>query len=186
MRIALSRAAIVAVASTGLSLHCELAWAGERDPWSGTYFGVTAGSGLGAYLGNNQKIGNFIIGVEAEAKSGSHAADQFVVDKPTAMEINWALSARARAGVLVMPSLFVYGIAGVGATEVMAADAGRLFRDTTWGLQLGAGAELKLLDQFSLRVDYIHTNPASPSALGSIKIPDPALGVIQFGITYRF
>ena len=186
MRIIFKGAAIFAVASAGLTLRHDLAWAQARDPWSGTYFGVTAGSGYGAYLGNNQKIGNFIIGGEAEAKSGSHAYDGLVIDKPGAVDVNWALSARARAGVLVMPSLFVYGIAGVGATEVMATDLGRIYRDTTFGFQVGAGAEFKVLDQLSLRVDYVYTNPTSPSSLGSIKIPDPALGVIQFGITYRF
>lgn len=186
MRIVMQGAAIFAVASAGLTLSHDLAWAQQRDPWSGTYFGVTAGSGYGAYLGNNQKLGNFVIGVETEAKSVSHAADALVIQKPAAMDVNWVLSARARAGVLMMPSLFVYGLAGVGATEVMATDAGRLFRDTTWGLQFGLGAEFKLLDQVSLRLDYIYTNPESPSSLGSIRIPDPSIGVIQFGVTYRF
>lgn len=185
MRNISQRAAIVAVASMSLCLSRELALAGDRDPWSGTYLGVTGGSGYGAYLGNNQKLGNFVIGVEAEAKSGT---GELTVQKSAIADINWTLSARARAGVLVFPSLFIYGVAGVGAIDSMLSTNGNWSRETMAGLQLGVGAEFKLLEQLSLRVDYIHTDPSSKliGSLDSSHIPDPSLGVLQFGVTYRF
>lgn len=188
MRNISPRAAIAAVASIGLSFSHDLAWAGDRDPWSGTYFGVTAGSGYGAFLGNNQKLGNFVVGIEGEAKTGS-SSQAFILQKSELADVNWALSARARAGVLVMPQLFVYGTIGLGAVDFLAhANAGNWQRDTLAGLQIGAGAEFKLLDQISLRVDYIYTDPKSDivGTSGHLHLPDPALGVLQFGVTYRF
>lgn len=103
-------------------------------------------------------------------------------------DINWMLSARGRAGVLVMPQLFVYGIAGVGAIDSTVLTNGNLARDTVAGLQLGVGAEFKVLEQVSLRVDYIHTDPNSKilGTLDKSNIPDPALGVLQFGLSIRF
>ncbi|MCB1384370.1 MAG: porin family protein [Nitratireductor sp.] len=104
----------------------------------------------GIYLGYNQDIyGPVIGGVEvmggysgASGSNGGYKAEQ-----------DWEGSLRTRMGYAVEQNL-IYGLAGVNATRVTLGNATGTDSNWTTGWTLGAGAERKLTDTITGRIEY--------------------------------
>lgn len=111
--------------------------------WQGLYGGVHLGSmdadgddGFvgGAQLGYNWQANQIVYGVEADISvSGGDVID-------------WLGSVRGRLGYLILPSVLIYGTAGVGFVSGF---------DTEAGFAYGVGLEGMITDTLSARVEYL-------------------------------
>lgn len=184
-----------------------------QDYWSGAYiagligygFGTVdvkgdagqfsfdqSGGTLGAIAGYNWRARSWIVGLEGEFKGfnldGSHLSPAL----SSTMDLNWMGSVRVRAGYLVAPALLIYATGGVAwtnydlkvSTPLVSASA----NTTSLGWQIGVGAEMKLTEQWSLRLDYLYTDLGKTDVLtpGMSNTYSPDVQTIQLGLTYRF
>jgi opacity protein-like surface antigen len=160
----------------------------EEYGWRGPYIGAVGGAGFGVVVGDNFRSGRLIVGIEAEVTSGSK--QQGIHTAATEASSNWAASARARAGLLVMPRLFVYAMSGVGLVDFNFKDRGTGWssNEALTGLQLGLGVEWKVFKDVSLRLDYLHTSLSEyhvgPANRGYTI--DPSVDALQLGVMVRF
>jgi outer membrane immunogenic protein len=152
-------------------------YAPPMDNWSGWYFGGVLGygwgdvgiRGTGSYdtngvvggglLGWNYQAGRLVVGLEgdllASGVDGSTAGGLHSAD------VNWIGSLRARAGVTVVPELLIFASIGAAWADydfAFAGAGGGSSSKVVSGLQYGAGAEVKLTDQWSARFDYLYTD----------------------------
>ncbi len=144
---------------------------------SASVFGLSAGesvtgSGIvgGVQLGYNKQFGMMVIGVETDFDGSSMSNST----GGTETKLPWFGTARARFGVLIVPSLLAYGTGGVayGHAEV----SGQNFSFTTPGVgwTAGAGLQYALTPQWSISAEYLH-----------IDLDGPALGVGPLNITTK-
>ena len=185
----------------------------QTDYWSGLYFGGLVGYGfgtvdvsgtsgplsfdhnggmLGLYAGYNLRSWNWVYGIEGELKASNLHGSSTSFGVNSTMDLNWMGSVRGRAGYLVAPALLVYGMAGVAWTnyDIRASVPLALTTATnsSLGWQVGVGAEMKLTEQWSMRLDYLYTD------IGNTKVVGPGLSntyapdvqTLQLGLTYRF
>ena len=97
----------------GLSLGRS--WGSTRiDTNSGNFTLDSNGGQIGAYAGYTWQSGMFVMGGEAELSTGNLKGSNVNVSQ----DMNWMGAIRARAGVLVAPPLYVYGLAGVAWTDM--------------------------------------------------------------------
>ncbi|KAB2847981.1 MAG: porin family protein [Hyphomicrobiaceae bacterium] len=184
-----------------------------QDYWSGAYIGGLIGYGfgtvdvkgdagsfsfdqsggtLGAIAGYNWRARSWIVGLEGEFKGFNLDGTHLSPALNSTIDVNWMGSLRARIGYLVAPALLIYATGGVAwtnyelnvSTPVLSATT-----DTTsLGWQAGVGAELKLTDQWSLRLDYLYTDLGNTDVVtpGMSNTYSPDVQTIQLGVTYRF
>ncbi len=180
--------ALVLLTSAGLggaSLAADLSTATDQsiepqfDPvqnssiWNGAYAGLYGGlnwksvgvmgagdldlnnqKDVGGYVGINQELGNSLVGgIEL---MGGYSGDSESFGGVTA-EQNWETSLRARMGYAFEQNL-VYGLAGVGATQLSVSDA--TGSDTKWltGYTVGAGVERQFTDLITGRIEYDYSD----------------------------
>jgi outer membrane immunogenic protein len=186
------------------------AWIGEVGSGPGS---ATAFTG-GIFAGHNWQSGNFVYGLEGDFgatplsvsaggsaetinsglyNSSAPEADPVVYDEPsvftmtTTASIDWLASARVRAGVLVSPTMLIYGTAGVSATSLTVSNSyADNFTDTDratgnvessrstalrTGLIIGAGAEWVVAPRLKLRAEYLHTEFSALSTTGLTSLP---------------
>jgi outer membrane immunogenic protein len=183
-----------------------------RDWWSGFYLGGTIGYGLGTvevdgnsgnfdfnqrgalyggYAGYNWRFNTLILGVEGEGKLGHVSGSASAGGITAATDLNWQGSVRGRLGFLATPAVMLYGMAGVTWADFdisgLTTGSGKL-NQTFFGAQVGGGAEVKLTEQWSLRLDYTY-NALAKERLGPVGFTnnyDPSFHAVQAGITFRF
>jgi outer membrane immunogenic protein len=177
------------------------------DPWSGFFVGIGASYGFGTFdtsasagfdhggigsilAGYNWRVGNLLYGLEGELSSGALGANVLPGFSGYATNLDYQGALRARMGVLVSPSLLVFGkvgasLAGMTLTENQTAVA---VSQSFSGYQVGAGLEYKLSSQLSLRFDYDY-NAFSAANVGftdsSIAV-SPAYSSVRLGLSYKF
>ena len=177
------------------------AWVGEVGSGSGSAAAFTGG----VFAGHNWQRGNFVYGLEGDVgatplsvTAGGSAAtinsglwnnsdtQPSVFTMTTTASIDWLASARVRAGVLVSPTMLVYGTVGVSATSLTVSNSytdnfndsnrvtgatesssGTAFRT---GLIFGAGAEWVVAPRLKLRAEYLHTEFSALSTTGLVSL----------------
>lgn len=181
----------------------------DRTPWTGAYIGLsigqawgetrieevggnfnfdTSGTLFGGYAGYTWQSGNFVLGGEAELTGGSVSGSGPRGATIVSQDLNYMAAVRGRAGVLLAPALYVYGMAGVAWAEMDITARGFDRTQDFTGYQLGAGGEYRFTRNFSLRVDYIYTGFGAerrdfPGFRESI---DPDFHTVRAGLTLRF
>lgn len=145
--------------------------------WTGLYGGLHGGGGwgqfdtslgdadlsgavMGAHIGYLIRTGAFVAGLEADADfSQVHHATNFGGLAVLMADVDWIVSARARAGVVAGPALF-YATAGVAMTGVSAqADVMGVHSSTSstqTAFVAGGGVEIGLNENIALRLEALH------------------------------
>lgn len=171
----------------------------------------------GLQAGYNQQFGNFVAGLEAdinflgnrrgtgaEAVAGLGAAG--ITGVTASNRLDWLGTVRARAGV-AFDRVLVYGTAGLafGApdqrlTITNAAGGATHFgskNETKVGWTVGGGIEYALLDNLTIRGEYLYydlgrtTVTAAPTAIGPAGTANTARfendgHIARVGLNYRF
>lgn len=128
------------------------------------------GTQYSARLGFDVQAGRGVFGalVEFDKSEASDAASAFSTTPAgyhLTRELDYSVSARARAGIAVAPRLLVYGTGGVSYARINHAfdttNTANSFTptnddDMVWGYQAGAGAEFKLGSSLSVGVEYLY------------------------------
>ncbi|MFB2551157.1 outer membrane protein [Ensifer soli] len=139
--------------------------------WSGAYVGGTAswqhgkgkwtsgntaaGFGGGVYGGYNMQNGQIVYGGEADLGYSGVDATSNGGAREFKQGVNGSI--RGRVGYDMDPVL-VYGTAGLAATSAKMKDATSSDKNTLLGWTAGAGAETKVTDNITARVEYRYTD----------------------------
>jgi outer membrane immunogenic protein len=169
---------------------------------------------LGVFSGINFQLGTVVLGVEGDLGWGKNSGlgIKRLVGFPTAsgdqMEIDTNVdgSLRLRAGVLVLPTLLLYGTGGIAYQRLditakctaagpwcVANRVDQVSSNRT-GLTLGGGLETLLLNKFVARVEYRWTGYGgqdvsffSGSGSDAFKAHmDQTSHVVTVGLAYKF
>jgi outer membrane immunogenic protein len=205
----IASAALICAAATAVPATAGSGPAGFAPPfypsiWQGLYGGVHLGFGWsgdadgfvgGAQAGYNWQSQQYVYGIEADISlsdigvSGSATAcDPFLgcATAHASASIDWLATVRGRFGVLVQPTLLVYGTAGVGFVSaeghasVIVPGAGSLrasVSETDTGFVYGVGVEKKFSDTMSARVEYLGFG-------GLDNFGD--FGIVRAGLNFKF
>lgn len=132
------------------------------EPWSGFQIGALLGyswssnagidgNGLdgGIYGGYDSQIGQYVLGLEADALLGGVSASGI----GHSQDQNWSGSLRARAGI-ALDRYLLYATGGLAATGAELSSPAGSDTNTLWGWTLGAGAEALLGEALVARVEY--------------------------------
>lgn len=182
----------------------------DIERWTGFYFGATYGyadgqtgvsggsgsfdvdqsGGLGTlFAGYNHQIGQAVIGLEADLGGlGSFDGANGIGPLGVTSELNWFGSARVRAGMLLTPALLVYATGGIAWADFDFGANGIARSETLFGYQLGAGTELMLSRNWSLRAEYIYTDLA-PETFNHGAIDnkyDADFHTVRAGLSFKF
>jgi outer membrane immunogenic protein len=90
-------------------------------------------------------------------------------------KLNWFGTTRTRAGILLNPSLLLYGTGGVahGRAEVSTPVGSVKIPGVGWAA--GAGLQYALTPQWSIGAEYLHVDLDGPSAnIGGVSIDTKA------------
>ena len=181
----------------------------DIERWTGLYLGGTLGYGFGAtdvtggsgafdldanggvgtvFAGYNWQAGRAVLGIEADIGTGylddSLGAGLGLVSA----DLNVMGSLRARAGYLVTPAFMVYGTAGLAVANFDFRANGITASETLFGYQVGAGTELEITSNWSMRMEYIYTDLGAESINhgGVINSYDPDFHTVRAGLSYKF
>jgi hypothetical protein len=155
----------------------------------------------GGHLGYGLQLSAFYLGIEGDGTWGGASGTSELTPLYSAdLTVDWAASARARAGLVAGGLLFYVtgGVAWSGQTLGLHRLGSELSSDTSIvrGHVLGAGIEAKLLPFVSLRLEAQHYDfadqssrflPSLPAGLatGSLKGLDLDQTVVRAGVTLR-
>ena len=177
--------------------------------WSGFYAGVNAGYGwgsvsnsnfgnpsggmIGAQVGYNYQIGQFVGGLEADfAATDLNAKNSFYLGN-NSLSTGFLTTERARAGVaLDRALLFVTG--GYAGVETNASFGDPLNRygysQSHWrnGGVIGAGIEYAFTNQISAKAEYLYAPFADQDYFSGPDWEHSGLGIsmIRAGLNYHF
>lgn len=142
-------------------------------PWDGFYIGGNLGYGstdftlsvpgasaslngsgvLGGFqTGYNRQFGTFVLGFETDLDLTSIKNTTDGVDT----KLTWFGTTRTRAGVLINPSLLLYGTGGVAYGRVEESVPGTSGKISGVGWAAGAGVQYALTPQWSIGAEYLH------------------------------
>lgn len=167
---------------------------------------------LGVFSGINFQLGTVVLGVEGDLGWGknSRLGIQRLVGFPSAsgdqMEIDTNVdgSVRLRAGVLVLPTLLLYGTGGIAyqhlditakctaAGPLCVANRVDQVSSNRTGVTLGGGLETLFLNKFVARVEYRWTGYGGQdvsffSGADAFKAHmDQTSHVVSVGLAYKF
>ncbi len=175
--------------------------------WSGPYAGVNVGRGsieldgnasisggagtalshsvdasglfAGIHAGFNHRIGNFLIGLEADLQTADFSGSTKVSSGPltytASASLDWFATARVRAGYFATNAMLVYVTGGVAfggmdydATIKTGSGSVHFNEDMRVGYVLGAGVEFALRPNWSLKLEYQYLNFGDHSAAGAV------------------
>ncbi len=144
----------------------------------------------GGQFGYNHQIDQFVFGAEVEASFGD--IDGTVGPLNSRGEYSWLGTAKLRAGWAFMDNLMAYATGGLAVAEFEYEGAlGCSFDQTRVGWLVGGGAEYKVTERASVRMEYNYRNFGEESARCNVLaiIPtyteaDADMHVITFGFNY--
>ncbi|MGT2438121.1 outer membrane protein [Bradyrhizobium betae] len=199
-------AALAAAGWTASAEAADLSY-GQRAPytvnqplnaysWAGPYLGANLGyewgsvsnspvkpSGFvgGAQAGYNFQNGPWVFGVEGDIQAAG-ADDTFA---PWKFSNPWFGTLRGRAGYAFSNVLF-YGTAGLAFGELRAQTFGWTESHTSAGWTIGAGAELGLAQNWSVKLEYLYID-LSTSQFGITGVSNGySASVVRAGVNYHF
>lgn len=202
------------IAACVVSLSASSAFAG--DGWSGFYVGLETGVArnvvtvtddfppLGAYdetgastgvlagvfAGYDQQFGDFVIGGVADMDYvGTHDI-VFQGKSDTNYDMNWAATARVRAGFAPSDKVLLFGTGGIAFAGVSGnlggASGPNPIKSTETGYVIGLGAEYRFDNNWSVKGEYLHYDFGKIEAVGSTANFKPRLDAFKIGVAYRF
>ena len=205
-RLVVGAAALVAAGWTASAKAADLNY-GQRAPytvnqplnaysWAGPYLGGNIGyewgsvdnnpskpSGFvgGVQAGYNFQNGPWVFGVEGDIQA-TGADDTFA---PWKFSNPWFGTLRGRAGYAFSNVLF-YGTAGLAFGELRGQTFGWTETHTTAGWTIGAGAEVGLASNWSVKLEYLYIDlSTSQFAITGVSNGYSA-SVVRAGVNYRF
>ena len=175
----------------------------------------------GGQLGYNWQIGSIVAGIEADIQgSGIKGSAGPVTDTLlgtttpfipsnllSSQQVSWFGTVRGRLGVTVTPSLLLYGTGGLAYGEVKGSADVNLPSDgipagtfaqtiskTKVGWAAGAGLEWMFSRGWSAKVEYLHIDLGSVSAMGTFDDGTPGpnytfhnqFDTVRAGVNYHF
>ncbi len=191
---------LAAIAATAIvTATPNTAWAQQTarsGNWQGVYIGghlggafgkasraSTSGFVAGAHVGVNGQFDKVVVGVEADVSATSNGNTGF----GTKFRQGTNGSMRGRVGYS-LDRVMVYGTGGVAVSNYEYKSPVGSASRTRPGTVIGAGAELMLADNVSVRGELLHYNFAK-SSFGNIGGPthvSPTNNVVRGGMNYRF
>ena len=180
------------------------------ESWTGFYFGATLGyasgstgveGGSGAFSfdqdgfagtmfgGYNWQLSGIVVGLEADIGTGDLGGSAISAGSSIQSELNVFGSLRGRAGVLMSPQTLLYATAGLAWADYdFSVTGARTASETLLGYQVGAGLELLLAPQWTLRAEYIYTDLGSERLdhVGLANNYDPDFHTFRAGIGLKF
>ena len=189
---ALALAAAMLLAGSGVAL----AQTAPPSNFQGAYVGVHVGGGWGkagaastsgmvggGHIGANAQFGNIVAGAEADISASSLGHRGFT-DK---FNQGTTGSLRGRLGY-AFDRVLVYGTAGGAMTSTEWKNpVGKTSKSQT-GFVYGAGAEVKMTPNVSLRGELLHydfSREMYVSTLGPVQVK-PSTNVLRAGVGYQF
>lgn len=164
--------------------------------WAGPYVGGTLGyqwgttsnsgtkpSGVmgGVQAGYNWQFGQFVAGVEADFNA-SGANDTFA---PYKFSNPWFGTLRGRAGYALNNMLF-YGTAGFAMGSIRAETIGATESKWVGGWTIGAGAEIGVTQNWSVKAEYLYVNLNQDNFLMTGLPHGSQFNVLRLGVNYKF
>ena len=164
-------------------------------------------------IGYNWQMGNFVLGVEADAQAANvegSASQTFpfvpiaTVEADASTELDWFGTARLRLGYVPTERLLIYGTGGFafGETTTNASYAvtglvnlsDSLSEKTSrTGWAAGAGAEYALTDNWTVKAEYLYTDLGEEdvlnideTALSASLNSDVKFHTVRLGVNYKF
>lgn len=123
----------------------------------------------GALAGYNFQTGNLVLGLEGDVSFGS-VSEEALCDGTTTpvcggsgtnpdFDLDTMGSLRGRIG-FAMDQLLIYGTAGVGLADASVSDPlqGGDDSKTHWGFVVGGGGEWMIMENASIRLEYLYGN----------------------------
>lgn len=183
--------------------------------WTGVYGGLHAGYAWGDYsasapalprtysfdgdgflaggqIGANWQIDQFVFGIEGDLSWAD--MDGSTVIPATALtatgDNKWLATIRGRAGIAI-ENVLIYGTAGAAFTRINQGVVGvGSDTNTHTGWTVGAGLEIGLTENVSVRGEYLYTDFGNktynlPAPVGDVRA-DYDAHVLRAGINYRF
>jgi outer membrane immunogenic protein len=168
----------------------------RQGNWQGVYVGghlggafgkaspaSTSGLVAGAHVGVNGQFDKVVVGVEADVSATSNGNTGF----GTKFRQGTNGSMRGRVGYS-LDRVMVYGTGGVAVSNYEYKSPIGSASKTRPGTVIGAGAELMLTENVSVRGELLHYN-FSKSSFGNVGGPtnvSPTNNVVRGGMNYRF
>ena len=169
--------------------------------WSGFYVGINGGFGFasaiadissqlwtadlngavaGGQIGGNYQAGAFVLGLEADMQWSGQTVSTAI----DTIKLPWFSTVRVRAGAAI-DHVFFYSTGGL--VVATASDAATSLSNTNVGWTIGAGTEVALNENFSIKVEYLfmETNFSAqgPSVTETATVDD---SIFRAGLNYRF
>ena len=194
----LCSSALALAAGLGLCLGAgaALAQAGTTSNFQGAYVGVHAGGGFGkagaastsgfvggGQIGANAQFDKVVVGAEADISASSLSHKGFT-DK---FSQGTTGTLRGRAGYVFNQTLVYATVGGAMSSSEWKNPAAKTSKSLT-GYVYGAGAELQLTNNVSVRGEMLRYNYGSEtylSTLGPVQVK-PANTVARGGVNYKF
>lgn len=148
----------------------------------------------GFVYGSSWQFGSWVLGTDSAYNFGDTETGRNVAANGTAAtaEVDWSSETRVRAGMLVSPSLLLYGTVGVAFASVDVSGtliAGGSDDDTLFGVVYGIGAEKTLGNRWFARVEYVRADYDSENFRevggGRFNV-DLDTDIVRGAIGYRF
>jgi outer membrane immunogenic protein len=212
---------------TGLPASLPTSYSGSANP-----DGIIGGG----QIGYNWQANNWVFGLEAdfqgsaEKATGSATSDPFTFSSPFAQlqipgtlnqsggeaSILWFGTVRGRIGMLVTPTILLYGTGGLAYGRISGSDTVTInlgappttvFSSaygnsaTNLGWTLGAGVEgaFPNTSNWTWKLEYLYIDLGSVGSSGSVALPAPFVGtygyswstkitdnIVRVGLNYRF
>ncbi len=148
---------------------------------------------VGGQVGYNHMFNSVLVGLEADAAFASITGDDEFGGFPGDGEYTWLAAFKARVG-FAMDKVLLFATGGLAlAGYDFEGSSGCEFTQTRDGYLVGGGAELKLSQRASLKVEYNYMNLGTDRQSCTVFafIPtqteaDATLQVIKFGFNYAF
>jgi outer membrane immunogenic protein len=158
----------------------------------------------GFQSGYNWQVGQWVMGMESDLQaSGQKGSTRYILPGGFALDashkLSWFGTARSRVGILVTPSVLLYGTAGAAYGQVKAdylftpGAALVSLKDTKAGWTAGAGIEAALAGNWSAKLEYLYIdlgkNQVTAALAGAnIVTVDRRFNdhIARVGVNYRF
>jgi outer membrane immunogenic protein len=174
--------------------------AGYDWQWNRFVFGVVGDasvSGISGYVSQSPGDADGYITVDNDGLGGTDFDFEPIAPANLKMDLDWLATLRLRAGWLVTPDLlaYIHGGLAVGEISVLGVGEGPFqtvgASDTATGYTIGAGAEWRLDERYSIFAEYSFVDLGDvdfdwSERPGSYKAEVDELHLIKAGFNIRF